>query len=167
MIVEAQKLSEIRKRYHNQTIVLGSGVFDLIHPGHLQYLKSLKQYGDIVVVLVKPDVRVHQGKGPTRPILPETDRAAMVDAIKGVNVAFIGPNTPFIKNQPDPMYEQVLAALEPDVFYSTNPVWKQLEGMSKTRVVISDERTKDEVNLRSTTDIIARVQALAQNKAKE
>lgn len=117
MILSFDQLADFRKQHKDETIVLGSGVFDLLHYGHVQYLQGLRQYGDIVVAMVKSDARVRIGKGSTRPILPEDDRVAMVDAVKGVDVAFVAPHFSFDKSATvDPTYKAVLDALQPDVF---------------------------------------------------
>ena len=106
--------------------------------------------------MIKSDERVHIGKGPSRPMLPEGDRVAMVDAIKGVDAAFIAPHYPFEGHEIDPTYKAVLDALQPDVFHSTNPVWQKLSGYGKTKVIITERPMKEP--LRSTTDIIAHIQ---------
>lgn len=155
MIIVFNELAALRKKHKNKTIVLGSGVFDLLHRGHVAYLQSLHHYGDVVVVMVKSDARVRLGKGPARPILPETDRVAMVDAVKGVDFAFIGPHYDFTKTAIDPMYSAVLTSLQPDVFYSTNHVWQKLEQLGQTRVVIG-ERSNNGA-LWSTTSIIEHI----------
>lgn len=157
MIISFDDLAKFREAHKDQTIVLGSGVFDLIHRGHVAYLQGLREYGDIVVVLVKSDARVRAGKGPSRPMLPEDDRVAMVDAIKGVDAAFVAPHVDFAGTDFDPMYKAVLDALKPDVFQSTNPVWQKLAGYGNTKVIITERPNK--TPLRSTTDIIAHVKS--------
>lgn len=155
MVVDFKDLPNIRKKHAKQRIVLASGVFDLLHNGHLTYLQSLKQFGDVVVVLVKSDNRVRKGKGTARPVIPERDRVRLVAAIKGVDYAFIGPNHNFTEEfEPinDQMYLKSLNALRPDVFYSTNPVWGALAGLGLTEVIIGVRAT--DASLKSTTDII-------------
>lgn len=159
MIVQLADLSTLRKRFRGQTIVLGSGVFDLLHRGHMQYLQNLRQHGDVVVVMVKSDERVRMGKGPDRPILPEDDRAVMVDAVKGVDYVFVSPHIDFRGHVVDPVYRKVLAALEPDAFYTTNALWKQLESIGDVRVIVGERPTQEA--LRSTTDIIAHIRKSA------
>jgi cytidyltransferase-like protein len=113
MVIDFKDLPKIRKQHMNKKIVLASGVFDLLHNGHLEYLRGLKQFGDVIVVLVKSDERVRRGKGPLRPIIPEEDRVRMVSAIKGVDYAFIGPHYEFTKDflpAKDQMYARVIKA---------------------------------------------------------
>jgi len=154
VIISSDQLAEIRDRQAGQTIVLASGVFDLLHVGHVAYLQSMKQYGDIAVVMVKSDRRIKTHKHPDRPIIPEADRARMVDAVKGVDYVFVGPYDPNTAHIVDTTYEQVFAELRPDVFYSTNEDWKKLETLG-VKVVMAP-RFNDGA-FASTTDIIRRI----------
>jgi FAD synthetase len=67
---------------------MASGVFDLIHPGHVSYLKQAKSYGDHLVVVVANDSTVRKRKH--EPIMPETMRAFMVESLKPVDEVIIG-----------------------------------------------------------------------------
>ncbi len=156
MIISFKDLSKLRQKHKDKKIVLGSGVFDLIHSGHVEYLQQLKQHGEVIVVMVKSDARVSAGKGPTRPMLPEKDRLIMVDSIKGVDYVFVSPPLPFIKGPKDPLYKIVFAALKPDVFYTTNSFWSFLEELNQTKVIIAKRPIKKP--LRSTTSIIEHIQ---------
>ncbi|MDB5185208.1 MAG: rfaE bifunctional protein [Candidatus Saccharibacteria bacterium] len=114
MIVQLQNLSDIRSQHRNEKIVLTMGTFDLLHVGHLRYLNAVKALGDIMVVLLSSDDRVRARKGPERPIIPEADRAQMLDALKVVDYVFIDPS----KSQPteiDPVHAQIVAELQPDI----------------------------------------------------
>jgi cytidyltransferase-like protein len=156
MVVTFDELADIRARHAGQTIVLASGVFDLLHVGHVAYLQSMKQHGDVAVAMVKSDQRIRTHKHPDRPIIPEADRVRMVDAVKGVDYAFIGPYDHIGAGveDTDGTYEQVFAALQPDVFYSTNEDWKKLEALG-VKLVLAPRLAVGSLN--STTDIIHRV----------
>jgi rfaE bifunctional protein nucleotidyltransferase chain/domain len=71
----------------SRTLVLTNGVFDLLHPGHVDVLCAARREGDMLVVAVNSDASVRRLKGPTRPVRGEADRAyvlaglAMVDAV--------------------------------------------------------------------------------------
>jgi len=157
MIVQFNELETVREKYKDKTIVLGSGVFDLIHRGHVDYIQNLKKHGEIVVVMVKNDERVHLGKGSARPVIPEQDRVFMVDALKGVDIAFIGPRTEFSKEAPDPLYKLVFETLQPDIFYTTNPIWEKLRALNGPEIII-EERIKAGEHA-STTEIIEKIKA--------
>ena len=68
--------------------VMASGVFDLLHPGHLYYLKEAKKLGDELVVVVATDNTVRKRKH--EPITPQDMRLEMVEALKPVDVAVLG-----------------------------------------------------------------------------
>ena len=72
-------------------VVLVTGVFDLLHSEHLQFLSKAKAAGDKLVVGIESDVRVKQIKGPNRPINSEPIRLKQIQALKPVDLAFILP----------------------------------------------------------------------------
>jgi len=67
---------------------MASGVFDLLHPGHLYYLKEAKKLGDELVVVVATDNTVRKRKH--EPITPQDMRLEMVEALKPVDMAVLG-----------------------------------------------------------------------------
>ncbi len=70
-------------------VVLASGVFDVIHPGHLAYLHEARRHGDRLVVVVTSDEQAAREKRPPRH--PAADRAKLVAALEPVDAAFVGP----------------------------------------------------------------------------
>ena len=66
-----------------------SGVFDLLHPGHVDYLEQARTRCDCLVVGVNSDSSVRQNKGDSRPIVSETDRLAVVVGLSSVDYAFV------------------------------------------------------------------------------
>src|SRR5687767_520160 len=56
-------------------VVFTNGCFDLIHPGHISYLREARSLGDELVVAINSDASVQRIKGPSRPILSEIERA--------------------------------------------------------------------------------------------
>lgn len=152
MIVGIENLADIRDQNKDKTIVLTSGTFDLLHVGHLRYLKAVKDLGDIVVVLLSGDSRVRARKGQSRPIIPENDRAQMLDALKAVDYVFIDPaiSDP---SETDPIHAEIVRLLNPDVYATDgeDPRFFNLMDESKLRVL---PRTNDPV---STSAIIERI----------
>ncbi|MHB1435069.1 MAG: adenylyltransferase/cytidyltransferase family protein [Thermoplasmata archaeon] len=71
--------------------VMATGVFDLLHPGHLYFLEEARRLGDELVVVVARDRTVRRLKG--EPYLPEETRRIMVDALKPVDRAVLGSTT--------------------------------------------------------------------------
>ena len=69
------------------TLVVATGTFDLLHPGHVLYLERSRALGDELVVIVARDVNVrHKAK----PILPEEQRRRMIESLKPVDRAILG-----------------------------------------------------------------------------
>jgi len=73
-----------------KTVVFTNGCFDLLHPGHIQYLEQAKELGDILIIGLNSDASVNALKGPSRPINTLEDRAIMLSALRCVDavVAF-------------------------------------------------------------------------------
>ncbi|MGC8661854.1 MAG: adenylyltransferase/cytidyltransferase family protein, partial [Nitrososphaeria archaeon] len=77
-------------------VVLAGGVFDIIHPGHIYFLKKAKELGDVLVVVVARDVNVIKFKG-NKPMNNENLRRELVDAIKYVDAAILGDENDLMK----------------------------------------------------------------------
>ncbi|HQE97919.1 MAG TPA: adenylyltransferase/cytidyltransferase family protein, partial [Methanothrix sp.] len=69
------------------TLVVATGTFDLLHPGHVFYLERSRALGDELVVIVARDVNVRH---KPKPILPEEQRRRMIAALKVVDRAILG-----------------------------------------------------------------------------
>jgi D-beta-D-heptose 7-phosphate kinase/D-beta-D-heptose 1-phosphate adenosyltransferase len=80
-------VAEARKQ--GRRIVFTNGVFDLLHPGHVRYLTAARALGDVLVVGVNSDRSVRANKGPSRPIIPERERAEVLEALSAVDAAVI------------------------------------------------------------------------------
>jgi D-beta-D-heptose 7-phosphate kinase/D-beta-D-heptose 1-phosphate adenosyltransferase len=68
-----------------ERIVFTNGCFDLLHPGHIDYLEAARALGQKLIVAVNDDASVQRLKGPTRPINPLADRIAMLNALQCVD----------------------------------------------------------------------------------
>ena len=89
-----------------KTIALANGVFDLFHVGHLRYLIGAKAHADVLVVAVNDDASTRRNKGPGRPVVPESERAEIVEALACVDHVLLF-------SSPDVV--PVIRALRPDV----------------------------------------------------
>lgn len=69
--------------------VIATGIFDLLHIGHVLFLEFARSAGDQLVIGVEDDVRTRCRKGPPRPIVPATDRATVLAALRAVDGVFI------------------------------------------------------------------------------
>ena len=76
-------------------VVFTNGVFDLLHPGHVDILVAARALGDALIVGVNSDASVKRLKGPLRPIRNERERAHVLAALEAVDaVVFFGEDTP-------------------------------------------------------------------------
>lgn len=80
-------ITEFRKSNRDNKIALCHGVFDLVHPGHLEHLKQAKKLGNILVVSITADTFVN--KGPNRPYFKQDIRASFLAALEIVNYVFV------------------------------------------------------------------------------
>jgi D-beta-D-heptose 7-phosphate kinase/D-beta-D-heptose 1-phosphate adenosyltransferase len=96
-----------RVRAQGGTVVATGGCFDLLHAGHVATLRSARALGDCLLVCLNSDGSVRRLKGPERPLVPEADRIAVLEALDCVDVV-----VPFDERTP----EALLARLRPDVF---------------------------------------------------
>lgn len=84
-----QQIENWRQAGH--TIVLANGAFDLLHVGHVRYLRAAKALGGKLVVAVNSDDSVRALKGEGRPIMPGDERAEIVSALADVDAVVIFP----------------------------------------------------------------------------
>jgi D-beta-D-heptose 7-phosphate kinase/D-beta-D-heptose 1-phosphate adenosyltransferase len=95
-IDEAAALADVERR-RGRTVVFTNGVFDLLHPGHVRYLEAARAHGDVLIVGLNSDRSVRANKGPDRPIVPERERAEVLEALAAVTaVAIFDDETPQI-----------------------------------------------------------------------
>jgi rfaE bifunctional protein nucleotidyltransferase chain/domain len=81
------RISELREA--GGRVVFSNGCFDLLHPGHVSYLRVARSLGDALVVGLNSDASVRRLKGPPRPVVPEKDRATMLAALESVDAVVI------------------------------------------------------------------------------
>ncbi|MSR70973.1 hypothetical protein EXS62_02960, partial [Candidatus Kaiserbacteria bacterium] len=79
-----------------KTVVATNGCFDIVHVGHVRNLSNAKALGDVLVVGINSDASVRRNKGPSRPLVPQRERAEVLAALASVDYVFIfGEKTPF------------------------------------------------------------------------
>ena len=96
-----QLVRECKER--GETLVMTNGCFDIIHPGHVQYLKEAKTLGDRLLVAVNSDESVSRLKGPARPINPLDHRMAVLAGLESVDWV-----VPFTEDTPARLISKVL-----------------------------------------------------------
>lgn len=87
-------------------LVFTNGVFDILHPGHVRYLREARRAGDALLVGLNTDRSVRAIKGPSRPINPEQERAELLLALAVVDAVVL-----FDEDTPEAIIRRVL----PDV----------------------------------------------------
>jgi rfaE bifunctional protein nucleotidyltransferase chain/domain len=78
----ARRLDRLRT---GRTVVLANGLFDLVHVGHIRYLEAARRLGDLLVVALNDDASARRFKGPGRPLVPGTERAAVIAGFRVVD----------------------------------------------------------------------------------
>ena len=150
-IVSRAELIELvrRDRRQNLTIAFANGAFDLLHVGHIRYLEGAKREADRLVVAINSDKSVRGLKGPLRPILPEVDRAELVDALRAVDYVVIFD---------EPTVTPLLELLKPDVHckgtdytIDTVPERETVRGYGGRIAIVGDPKDH------STTDLLSRL----------
>jgi len=74
-----------RHRRQKRTIVFTNGCFDVLHRGHLEYLRFCRRQGDVVILGLNSDKSIRLIKGPDRPINNQEDRAALLEAMEMID----------------------------------------------------------------------------------
>jgi D-beta-D-heptose 7-phosphate kinase/D-beta-D-heptose 1-phosphate adenosyltransferase len=100
----AQAIKEAQS--NGETIVMTNGCFDLLHPGHVSYLKNAKLLGDRLIVAVNSDDSVSRLKGPERPINPVSHRMDVLAGLQSVDWV-----VPFTEDTP----QRIIAKLLPNI----------------------------------------------------
>jgi len=89
-----------------KTVVFTNGCFDLVHVGHIRYLRGAREEGDVVLLALNDDASIRSNKGAGRPLQPELERVEVVCALEMVDlVTLFG----------DPTVDRLLRLLTPDV----------------------------------------------------
>ena len=89
-------------RAGGKTVALANGHFDLIHVGHLRYLRAARAEADVLVVALNDDASVERLKGPGRPIVPAAERAELLAALEPVDFVVV-----FAGDSPGPLIERL------------------------------------------------------------
>lgn len=87
-------------------VVFTNGCYDILHPGHIRLLERARSLGDVLILALNTDESVQRLKGPSRPLLPQNERAALALQLAAVDaVTFFDEDTP----------RELIAAVLPDV----------------------------------------------------
>jgi cytidyltransferase-like protein len=101
-------------RAHGKRIAFANGHFDLLHVGHLRYLRAARAEGDALVVAINDDDSVARLKGPGRPVVPAAERAELLAALEPVDCDRTsiarGPTTARRRGSPSTRWSAAMAA---------------------------------------------------------
>jgi rfaE bifunctional protein nucleotidyltransferase chain/domain len=142
-------VADHRRRGHR--IVFTNGCFDVLHRGHVAYLRQARALGDVLIVALNSDESVSRLKGPERPVNPLEDRAGVVGAIDCVDLV-----TGFTQDTPARLIEMV----RPDVYTKGGDYTPQM--LPETPIVErlgGEVRVLDYLSDHSTTAIVGRIRA--------
>jgi D-glycero-beta-D-manno-heptose 1-phosphate adenylyltransferase len=159
ILTRAQLIDRVAQdRARGLRISFANGGFDLLHVGHVRYLEGARREADRLVVAVNSDQSVRTLKGPSRPILPEADRAELVAALRAVDYVVI-----FDETSVSPLLE----LLQPDVHckgtdytVDTVPERETVRAYGGRIAIVGD--AKDH----STTDLLSRLKPAASERKR-
>ena len=109
MLIDRMKISEIvtSLKAKGKKIVFTNGCFDILHVGHVRYLKEAKALGDILILGLNSDYSVKSLKGSNRPINNESDRAEVLSALKAIDYVVIFD---------EKTAENIVGEVKPDIY---------------------------------------------------
>lgn len=150
-LIEKENLDNIIKKLksENKKIVFTNGCFDILHAGHVRYLKESKKFGDILIVGLNSDVSVKKIKGESRPINPEMDRAEVLAGLEAVSYIVLFDETSPVK---------LLEEIKPDIY--TKGADYTVETLPEAKIVLSYGGKIEFIKFlegRSTTKIIDKI----------
>ncbi len=153
-VTSLRKLTEDLKtaRKKRKKVVFTNGCFDIIHAGHVRYLKKARSLGDMLVVGLNSDSSVKAIKGESRPIVPQNERAEVLSALSSVDrVVIFNETTP----------EKLIKAIRPDIL-AKGADWaaKDIVGADIVRENGGKVSRITLVKGRSTTNIIKKILTL-------
>ena len=93
-------------RAAGKTVVLTNGCYDLLHPGHIRLLEQARSQGDMLILALNADSSVRRLKGPSRPLMPESERIEVALGLEAVDAV-----TVFDEDTP----RKLIAAVLPDI----------------------------------------------------
>ena len=138
-----------REKRNGKRVVFTNGCFDLLHPGHIASLEAARALGDSLIVGINSDESVRILKGPSRPVIPEQERAEILASLECVDgVVIFDELTP----------QHVIATLLPDVLVKGSD-WpgNQIVGREEVEAAGGKVVLIDNVPGYSTTEILQKI----------
>ncbi|OGG27367.1 hypothetical protein A2960_00175 [Candidatus Gottesmanbacteria bacterium RIFCSPLOWO2_01_FULL_39_12b] len=115
-IVKSAKIENLisRLKASKKSIILTGGCFDILHIGHIKFLKEAKKNGDILMVLLESDEKVKLVKGNNRPYFHQGERAEVLDALQMIDYVILLP-----PKMIDQDYDQLIMTIKPNMIAVT------------------------------------------------
>jgi len=143
-----------RQRAEGRRVVVTNGCFDLLHAGHVSYLETARAQGDLLLLGLNGDDSVRQLKGPTRPVVPEEDRARVMAALGCVDAVCVFPEVRAVR---------FLGVAQPDVYVKGGDYTLETINQDERRAVESHGGRIAFIPFlpgRSTTGLLSKIQKL-------
>ncbi len=155
-VLGRSEASLVAERLHSrgQRIVMTNGVFDLLHVGHLRYLEAARQLGDALFIGLNSDTSTRAIKGPTRPIVPDQERAELLAGLRCVDAVVIFPET---------TATALVEAIRPDIWVKGGDYGSLAEALPRLPEAATVQRLGGQVRLlpfiegRSTSLLLERI----------
>lgn len=148
-LLNRNELREEREklRAEGKRLVFTNGCFDILHVGHVRYLRSARELGDVLLVALNTDQSISRIK-PGRPVISEGQRAEMVASLEMVDyVTLFNEDTPY----------ELIKLLEPDVLVKGGD-WKREEIVGSD--IVPETYSLPYIKGVSTTEIIEKIKKL-------
>ncbi len=151
LLVKQEELQDLldNLKSQNKTIVTTNGCFDILHVGHVRYLKKAKSFGDVLIIALNSDKSIKSIKGPDRPINNENDRAEILNSLYFVDYVVLF-------DEDSPM--DLLAKIKPDVH--TKGADYTVETLPESKVIMDNGGRIEFITFvegKSTTSIIEKI----------
>lgn len=113
---------------HKKKIVVVGGCFDILHIGHIQFLKEAKKCGDVLILLLESDENVRKLKGENRPVFTQMERAEVLSTLSPVDFVIL---LPLMTSDAD--YNHIITTIKPHIIAVTehDPLMKEKERQAK------------------------------------
>ena len=149
--LEGGGVEEFLKSFPNHKIIATNGCFDILHAGHVAYLETAKEQGDILIVGLNDDDSIKELKGPDRPINCLEDRARVLASLRCVDLVVI-----FHEKRA----HGFIKAVQPDIYVKGGDY--TFDSLPECERLLLEENTLDVIILpeltgRSTTNLINRI----------
>jgi len=148
-LLNRNELKEEREklRAEGKRLVFTNGCFDILHVGHVRYLRSARELGDVLLVALNTDQSISRIK-PGRPVVSEGQRAEMVASLEMVDyVTLFNEDTPY----------ELIKLLGPDVLVKGGD-WKREEIVGSD--IVPETYSLPYIKGVSTTEIIEKIKKL-------